>query len=187
MVNEWHMNYYVASIFWKEYNQVMIESKKTLNSKSYFEIYYEKLVTEPEKTVKSICKFLELKYEPSMLRYYEQESDSFLKAGTHARTHKPITSEYVRQYKKIPLADRQLQVALIGDTLKQLGYSVEDEPREIGFWERVRYKEDERSRNDELRDYKRWRTKRSLERKEKEIWKEEDRISFTQKRDKIIY
>ena len=185
MVNAWNMNYYIACKWWMEYTQVMLESKNMLNSKSYYEIYYEELVAEPEKTLKNVCRFLDLKYEPFMLRYYEQEPDTYLKALTHAKTHKSITSEYVGMYRKIPLADRQLQIALIGDTLKQLGYSVEDEPREIGFWERLRYMKDQRSRNDELREYKNWRTKRSLERKEKGIWRDEDRIRFIQKKDQM--
>ena len=34
------------------------------------QIHYEDLATNPEKSIKSVCKFLKIEYEPSMLHYY---------------------------------------------------------------------------------------------------------------------
>ena len=137
-------NLYTACLLWKSYTQAMIQSKELLMPGSFYEIFYEQLVREPEKVVQGICRFLKLGYESGMLHYYDQDSDAFMKHGYHQKTSKPITTQYVGLYRSLPLPDRQLQVEVIGGTQRTLGCSVEDEPRKIGFWERERYLEEDR-------------------------------------------
>jgi hypothetical protein len=38
----------------------------------YFEVRYETLVTTPEATLRTLCRFLDLPFEPALLRYYER-------------------------------------------------------------------------------------------------------------------
>lgn len=177
-------NLYVACLWWRSYIQAMLLAKKLLNQKNYYEIHYEDLVEEPEKVVKEICEFLELEYEPEMLKYYEQDTDNFLKLSFHQETSKPITTDYVGIYKKLSFADRQLQISVIGDLLEELGYKIEDEPRKIGFWEQERYLEEDRYGGLILKgavQYKNLTKMKRLRRKKKGIWTDESKFLFTQK------
>lgn len=177
-------NLYVACLWWRSYIQAMLFAKNLLNQKNYYEIHYEDLVKEPERVVKGICEFLELEYEPGMLKYYEQNTDNFLKRSFHQKTSKPITADYVGIYKKLPLTDKQLQITVIGDLLKELGYKVENKPRKIGFWEQERYLEEDRYGGLILEgavQYKNLTKIKRLRRKEKGIWTGEGKFLFMQK------
>jgi hypothetical protein len=41
----------------------------------YSEICYEDLVTRPEETLRAVCRFIRLDYDPAMLRYYENAAN----------------------------------------------------------------------------------------------------------------
>lgn len=137
-------NLYGASLWWDSYTQAILRSREGLEKGSFKEVFYEELVKDPEKVVGEICEFLQVDFESSMLRYYEADKDKFWKQAYHQKTSKPITPEYVGMYKNLPIRDRQLQIAVMGKTLAQLGYQLEDEPREIDFWERERLLEEDR-------------------------------------------
>jgi len=77
--------------------------------------------------------------------------------------------DYVGVYKGLPSGDRQLQAAVIGDTLRELGHEVEDKPREIGYWEQERYLEEDRHGgliSEGAVEYKHLLKRRRLKRKE---------------------
>jgi hypothetical protein len=174
-------NLYTASLLWRSYIQAILNAKKLLPLGSYHEIYYEDLVRDPETVVRGMCEFLELEYEPGMLAYHHQPPDAFLEQAYHHMAKEPITTEYVGMYKGLPPDDRQLQVAVVGGTLKELGYEVADMPREIGFWERERYLEEDRHGGLVLEgavEYKHLLRQRRLEREGKGIWSTQDRVLF---------
>jgi len=176
-VSGWPYNLYIACIWWKKYMQAILNSKKHLKPNNYLDIYYEELVSEPENVVNRICKFLKIDYEPSMLQYYSQKPDAFLDRIIHQRSHSPITSSYVGVYRSLPLHDRQLQVTVMGDLLKRLGYKVEEKPRSITFWEREWYIEEQRITSDTQRQFKQILVARLMERKGK-AWNDRTRIQF---------
>ncbi|MBN1848551.1 MAG: hypothetical protein JW932_08190, partial [Deltaproteobacteria bacterium] len=84
----------------------------------------------------------------------------------------PITADYIGIYKKLSLSDRQLQSTLLSETLQDLGYRVEDEKREIDFWERERYLDEDRNGANyiETIEYKNLLRKKRLERKRKRVY-----------------
>jgi hypothetical protein len=84
-------------------------------------IHYEELSTHPEAVVRNVCECLEIDYEPTMLRYYEQEhhvlggndGTQFLltKAQTHRRESAVIElSERRKQYYQGHSLDIQLDL-----------------------------------------------------------------------------
>ena len=177
-------NLYTACLLWQSYIQAILRGRKLLDPKSYYEIYYEDLVSESEKVVKGICEFLELEYEPGMLKYYQQDPDDFLRKSFHQKTNGPITADYMGMYKGLPSVDRQLQAAVIGDTLRELGYEVEDKPGEIGYWERERYLEEDRHGglvSEGAVEYKHLLKRKRLERKEIGVWATQDKSLFQQR------
>jgi hypothetical protein len=155
-------------------------SKQSLSPGSFMELRYEDLVREPETVVRKICDFIEVDYDPAMLAFHAKSGDPFFSQAHHLNADKPVTDEYVGLYKMLPEADRRLQAALMGDILEELGYRVEDEPREIGPWEKAWYiEEDEHGAlilgGEGVAYMNRARAER-LSRKERGVWSEEDRL-----------
>jgi len=167
------MNIYTASLAWQSHVNAMLEAKKFLKPGSYYELFYEKFVNDPERFTKDACHHLDIEYEPGMLLYYKQEPEEYMKnASFHQKTTQPITTDYVGIYKKLSLSDRQLQATLLFDTLQALGYEVEDEKREIDFWEKEHYLEDDRNGAYYVAaiEYKNLLKKKKLERKSKGVY-----------------
>ncbi|MDX6638581.1 MAG: hypothetical protein QOJ01_2092 [Solirubrobacterales bacterium] len=110
--------------------------------KHYLEVHYEDLVTEPEQTLKGICEFLELEWDPRMLSYHEraeerlseiarpleaEEDKRALSAESrveaHALTSEPPRADHVGLWRERMSAD---DVAIFrehaGAVLADLGY-----------------------------------------------------------------
>jgi hypothetical protein len=173
-------NLYSACLMWQSYCLAMIHSKQYLEPENYHEIYYENLVTNPEKEIGTLCDFLNVPFEPQMLTFHEDTEETFLRQAEHRKTNQPIVTDYVGLYRKLPLSDRQLQVAAIGDTLKQLNYTLEDEPRKIGHWEREWYLEEERHAGTVLQggvEYKHRAMADREARKRDNIWSDSDKTN----------
>lgn len=173
----WPYNLYVAGIWWKKYMQAIQNSKKHLKPNSYLDIYYEELVSEPKNVVNRICKFLNIDYESSMLQYHHHKPEAFLDRIIHQRSHNPITPSYVGVHQSLPLHDRQLQITVMVDTLKLLGYTVKEKPRSIPLWEREWYLEEQRITSEQQRQFKQRLKARQMAKKGK-VWNDKTRIKF---------
>ena len=173
------LNLYNACILWDHYTQAMLNAKKILPTERYYEIYYEKLVNNPEGEIKALCEFLGLGFESAMLEFHKQTDDPFFNQSHHLKADNPITDKYVGMYKNLPLEDKQLQTTLIGNTLHILGYEVDSVSREIGFWEKEWYIEEDEfgaTITDGGPQYKNARRKEREDRKMRGVWSDEDRI-----------
>jgi hypothetical protein len=110
----------------------------------YLEVRYEDLVIDTEPTLRRVCEFIELDYEPGMLAYHEraperlQEMNRERQRGTrralsgqermqaHAMTTKPPQAERVEAWRtQMPESDRRTFEAVAGDLLAELGYRTE--------------------------------------------------------------
>jgi hypothetical protein len=137
-------NIFSACMVWKRHMESIRAAKKALKAGSFHEIYYEALVQNPDEVVKGIFDFLKLEYEPAVLDFHSNATDHFMTSSSyHAKTNQPITDEYVGIYKKLPLFERQAQIEAIGPLLREFGYTIEDEHREVGFWEQIRNAEED--------------------------------------------
>jgi hypothetical protein len=171
-------NLYTACLLWQNYTQAMIRSKEYLEPKNYYEMYYEKLVTDPEKEINELCEFLEVQFEKQMITFYQNTEEKFLKQSSHKKANQPITSDYVGIHNNLSVRDRQLQISVIGDTLKQLNYHVEEEPREIGFWEKAWYLEEDRHGGTVLEggvEYKNNAKAQRTTRRQQKVWSASDK------------
>lgn len=108
----------------------------------YLEARYEDLVTEPEPTLRRICEFCDLDYEPEMLRYHERAEERLEEmardlperpgqprrpAGhrleAHALTKEPPRTDRVARWRTVMSEDDQAAWAeAAGDLLAELGY-----------------------------------------------------------------
>ena len=169
----WPKNIYSTAVNWKDFVGAAAPWRDKLDSDQLLEIYYESFVRDPQKITEEICSFLGEAFEPEMLQYYKSdETAKWSKSDScHRFVSQPITDDYVGIFKdRLKIKDRQMLATLIGAELKDLGYPVEDVPREIGIEEEGRYKLDGRVAETWMLPFK----KRLLEgmklRKQKGVW-----------------
>lgn len=110
----------------------------------YMEIRYEDLVTDTEATVRRVCDFIALDYDPQMLRYHERAEERLKEmagamparagrpareAGERLRAHrmatKPPSKERIARWREeMDPADRAEFERYAGSLLRELGYEV---------------------------------------------------------------
>lgn len=119
----------------------------------YLEIRYEDLVRDTETTLRRVCEFVDLDYNPVMLAYHERASERLQEMNrerqrgdrrtltgeermqAHAMTTKPPSAERVEVYKtEMDPAYRQEFERFAGDLLAELGYEA-DAPAAAGISE----------------------------------------------------
>lgn len=108
----------------------------------YLELRYEDLVSQPEATLKKVCGFVDLPFDPAMLRYHETaeermgEIDSDVlgpdgevvvrgeeRGRIHAFTRMPPQRERAGRWRReMAEEDRGLFEEIAGDTLREFGY-----------------------------------------------------------------
>ena len=109
-------------------------------SERYHEARYEQLVAEPEETVREICAFARIPFEPAMLEY-AGAVDVSRKPHQQRLLQPPTTG--VRDWRsELPEEDARAFEAVAGDLLADFGYEVlgEQEARSRGrlAWYRAR-------------------------------------------------
>ena len=90
-----------------------------------YEVFYERLVEDPEAELRRICEFIDVPYMPQMLTYYQQDLTVF-KAGHISldRISRPIDATQVGRYRR-DLTPTQLAAFtdVAGQMLVELGYN----------------------------------------------------------------
>jgi hypothetical protein len=120
------------------------EQAAKLGGDRYIEARYEDLVRDPEPTLRRICGFIELDFDPAMLTYYERAADrlqemagALRKDGTHAEqaegyridNHKPTTkppdpAKLDKWRREMSPEDLKAYEGVAGDMLTELGYEL---------------------------------------------------------------
>lgn len=110
----------------------------------YMELRYEDLVTDTEPNLRKICEFIELEFDPVMLKFYERAADRMAEMArdlpstdgkpvrpgeermqAHAMTQKPPDPSAMYRWKeKMDPADVREFDAAAGGLLSELGYEV---------------------------------------------------------------
>jgi hypothetical protein len=112
-------------------------------ARSYMEVRYEDLVTDADRVVRSICDFIQLEFDPAMLRFWERTPERLREHRTRQRldgsvqvTHEQrLVQQKMTMYPPDPTRifnwKREMRpaecaefVCYAGDTLKELGYEV---------------------------------------------------------------
>jgi hypothetical protein len=163
--------YYTARL-WAEQQELGLRLAAQLNPASMLRVHYETLITEPGATVARICDFLNIEFDPAMLRFFETK-DALISAN-QARdwrnTASPIISDNANKFRGRMLAeDINAIESIAGATMLKLGYellSVEETRRPAGALRRIRYRvENEllrlrveyRSVREDHNQWRRWR------------------------------
>ena len=93
---------------------------RRVGAERYVELRYEELVAEPEATLRRVCDFLGLDFEPAMLEYHRGVDAGRLE--DHPRLAQPPTPGVRRWQEQMSAADAELFEATAGGLLAELGY-----------------------------------------------------------------
>ncbi len=127
---EWGANNAIeGALFWKRRVEAGREAGRALGPLRYHEVRYENLVDDTEAIVRSVCEFIELPFDPVMLRFYEGPRPDVERGvrrrgglGRKGGLLRPPTKglrDWRRQMSKIDVAVFEV---LAGDLLRELGY-----------------------------------------------------------------
>jgi hypothetical protein len=98
----------LRTAIWNKYNLEILKLKEQ-NPEGTFILKYEDLISETAKSLQSVCDFLHISYEPSMLDYHKIQRMKFSSAGSlneavnkmHESSDMPVNSSKVGQWKKM--------------------------------------------------------------------------------------
>jgi Sulfotransferase family len=128
---------------WKRRIEGAREQAQDVNH--YLELRYEDLIADPEATLRRVCEFSELEFDPAMLDYHERASERLAelsdlpgkggkvrpgseRQAAHALTSEPPRADRVERWRtELPedaIADYE---RVAGDLLSDLGYPVAGE------------------------------------------------------------
>jgi len=122
-------NLYMAARLWKEMVRKGRGDGAALAADSYLELRYETLISEPETTMRSVCRFLGEPFDPAVLK--PAPSYPWVGYGKLAVPMMGTTSHGIRSdnggrwRERMSLNDRSLFESVAGDLLSELGYPVE--------------------------------------------------------------
>jgi hypothetical protein len=110
-----------TALWWERKVRLGREGGQSLNPDLYYEIFYERLVNEPEVECARVCAFLGVPYDERMLRFHEGRTKT--KPGLDAKTAwLPVTRGLRDWRKQMAPPDVERFEAAVGDLLDQLGY-----------------------------------------------------------------
>ena len=123
VVGEKHF-YHIAKE-WNETQQLALNFRKTVPKESFFNLSYEELTTETEKTVRALCKFLGVGYKPAMLEFYK--SGEAKRAASASNLWENVTNPVMKQnsrkfLKEAREEDIRIFESVAGDSMDSLGY-----------------------------------------------------------------
>jgi acyl transferase domain-containing protein/acyl-CoA synthetase (AMP-forming)/AMP-acid ligase II/pimeloyl-ACP methyl ester carboxylesterase/acyl carrier protein len=106
-----HSNpYEIGESIWQKTNQNILNFIKEIDNQKVYQVYYEDLVTQPEKIMKEMCNFLEVPFSESVLNPYEGER---MTEGVHNQSMSVGDPNFnTRRHIDSKLADHWRQVQL---------------------------------------------------------------------------
>jgi Sulfotransferase family len=104
---------------------------RMLGAPRYLEVRYERLVSEPELVVREVCDFVDLPFDPVMLRYHERAEPLMANlafSGEHRNLSRPPTKG-LRDW-RLEMAPNDIArfESIAGGLLRELGYETTTSP-----------------------------------------------------------
>lgn len=87
----------------------------------YLEVRYEELVLDTENSLRRICEFIDLQFDPVMLRYYENVSGGRIHP---LLSHPPEPNRIGRWKREMSPSELSRVEEIAGDKLREFGYEV---------------------------------------------------------------
>ena len=110
---------------WKEDQEACLSLAAQIEPDRFFALNYETLISEPERTVRQLCAFLDIAYSEEMLNFHTSNSSKITAAAGEmwANLEKPIMSDNTGKFlKSFKEGDLEIFEMVAGKTLHKLGY-----------------------------------------------------------------
>jgi hypothetical protein len=118
-----YMDIYYSARSWKRRLRKAFASGKRLREDRYYEIRYEDLVEQPEKSLRALCAFIGESYEPAMAEPHKEAVKHHHSKGIHEKTRQQPTTGSVGKWQKLmSIPDQKIFQRAAGDLLEELGY-----------------------------------------------------------------
>jgi hypothetical protein len=113
---------------WRYFTKLFLHCKRRYPERFYL-LRYEDLVTEQEKTFKSLCDFLGIEYTPAVFDYYKKKDETLKTYGNptwekfHSSLLKPINTSSMNTWQNV-LTEKQVKMAdhVAGKYADAMGY-----------------------------------------------------------------
>ncbi len=158
VVGEKHF-YHIAKD-WASTQQLALGMRERIGPSRFFSISYESITSEPEMSMRLLCKFLGVRFDKSMLEFYK--SDEARRAAESSELWgnvvRPIMTDNTRKFlRDASEGDIRIFESVAGDVLSALGYDLLYAPRgsEMTFSEADirRFDEENRRLKEEVLDH----------------------------------
>ncbi|MCQ6956395.1 sulfotransferase family protein [Mucilaginibacter aquariorum] len=119
--------YHIATQ-WKKDQEASLALARSIPSGRFFSLSYERLIGNPEETVRSLCDFLQIAYNSNMLNYYTSKTSKVTAASGEmwSNLEKPImttnTGKYLKEFQE---DDLEIFELVAGNVLLELGYQLQ--------------------------------------------------------------
>jgi hypothetical protein len=144
MLDKWgkreiHIDIYFAARNWDRRIREARSSGKQLGFKRYYEVYYEKLVTNPEDELINLCEYLQEEYKESMVNPHELGQKEIEPGSFHTEIRNPPSPKRIARWEKeMSLEDQRLFHDVAGELLNQLNYPILNLGK-MSFSEKLRF------------------------------------------------
>jgi hypothetical protein len=129
-------NVYMAARFWRERVKAGRQAGTRLSDANYLEVRYERLLANPEQTMKAVCTFIGEPYSPAVLRPSILASSRGRTVRSKMREPEIVSSNTANWRTRMRGEDRVLFESVAGDLLAELGYEREGRVRKVTAAER---------------------------------------------------
>lgn len=117
---------YHTARLWNQQQKLGLELETRLSPKNLMRCHYEDLIQNPEETVRRICEFLGVEFEPTMLRFFETEEakTSASLSREWKNTGQPILGANSSRFRE-RLSPNEIRAieSETGPAMQQLGYA----------------------------------------------------------------
>jgi hypothetical protein len=122
-----------GAVYWKRFVNAGRQAGASLGPTRYHQLRYEDLLDDPEANVRALCEFVELDFDPAMLRYFERaEKISGSDRSHHQNLSRPPTKGIRDWRQQMSPKDIALFEVLAGDLLSEMGYERATEKPTLG-------------------------------------------------------
>lgn len=113
-----------AAALWADRVGKGIVAGRALEAGRYIELRYEDLIEDPSGEVKTLCEFLDIEFDSSMLDYTERARNSMLPRAARYNPHlsKHPTADVRTWQDTMPARHVEVFEAIAGNVLTELGY-----------------------------------------------------------------
>jgi hypothetical protein len=118
-------HFYHIAQDWGKAQRTALKMKDQTPPAQFFSLSYEKLISEPETSLRDLCSFLEVDYHPSMMDFHQsnEASSTASSSSLWSNVTKPIMAQNTKKF-LTQATEEEIKVfeLVAGDVLDALGY-----------------------------------------------------------------